>query len=362
MTPATVLTNLIALTLLGLACVHSASDAVASKQAGHIVVGFFLLRAVWQSHSWVWRKSAPWAYLSALGLLALVMLPGVGQSANGSQRWLSMGPLGALQPSELAKMGLILALARLYSPLPREGQEYRPSGLGRFVTAGLLTGLPFVLIAKQPDLGTALVLAAIFFLVSFLAGVNVLALGSVVVAGAAVLPHVLKEYQRNRLLIFLHPETDPQGLGYHILQSKLTIGSGQIYGQGLLGGAMTQHGFVPENWTDFVFTVVGEELGFLGALGVLLLGLALLGQLAVMTARSEDRFASLASAGVLAMLGFQWLVNLSMTVGLAPVVGIPLPFFSYGGSAMLVNLAGIGIVLASGQVVKTGFSSKKESR
>lgn len=341
-----VLFSLMGLLLLGWLAVWSATGwaAEGSRQLSHIVVGLGVLALCAQSRPLSLRWVAlPFYGVAALSLL-LVLLPGIGQTVNGSQRWLSLGPLGSWQPSEFAKMSLILLLARIY-----QGRSGRTPGWRSFGLAGLATGVLFALIAKQPDLGTALVLGAIFLGMSWIAGAPATGILGLVAGGAALAPFVLHDYQKNRLLIFLHPEADPRGLGYHITQSQLAIGSGGWVGQGLGQGALSQNGFVPENWTDFVFSVIGEELGLLGGWGLLLLAGLLAVQLVKVTLRCRDRYDSLVCAGVCTLLGFQGLVNLSMTVGLAPVVGIPLPFCTYGGSAMLVNLMGVGLVMGSAQ-------------
>lgn len=341
--------NLLGLLTMGMLAVASADNEgqhVAMKQGFHILVGLGFLAATVRSSPSSWRKLSGIFYAVSVALLIVVMLPGIGQSANGSQRWLSLGPMGALQPSELAKFSLIFVLAALYAPVARDPEEGPPRvGLLRYLVGGALTAVPFALIAKQPDLGTALVLGAIYLGLSFVAGMPVWFLLGLVGSAVSILPHTLKQYQKDRLLIFMNPEHDPMGLGYHLLQSRTAIGSGGFWGTGLFRGSMTQNGFVPENWTDFIFSVIGEETGMLGALGVLALGVLFCSQLIYTTFTCRDRFTALCSAGVVAMLGFQWLVNMSMTIGLAPVVGIPLPFFSYGGSAMFVNLASVGVVL-----------------
>ena len=345
--------NLLALVGMGLLAVFSAEHEgqnVAVKQALNILVGLGFLIALVRSSPGTWRRYAALLYVVSVVLLGVVMIPGIGQSANGSQRWLSLGPLGALQPSELAKFALIFVLASLYTPPPKEDEEGPPGvPLSAYLAGGLLTALPFILIAKQPDLGTALVLGAIYLGLSFVAGLPLWSLLLLVGSAASILPHTLKQYQKDRLLIFMNPEHDPMGLGYHLVQSRTAIGSGQMWGKGLFHGSMTQNGFVPENWTDFILAGVGEEMGLVGAMGVLLLGVLFCLQLLWVTHTCRDRFMALCSAGVVAMLGFQWLVNMSMTIGLAPVVGIPLPFFSYGGSAMFVNLASVGVVLRARQ-------------
>lgn len=331
---------LLALLTLGWLAVWSSAGwkGEGSRQLFHIALGLVGLGLVSRARPLAFRS---WVYplfgVVALTLLA-VLLPGVGQTVNGSQRWLSLGPLGSWQPSEFAKLTLILVLARVYQ---------RSSGWASFLQAGAITSVFFLLVAKQPDLGTALVLGSIFLGMSWLGGAPLLGVLGLVAGVACILPFALHDYQKDRLLIFLHPELDPQGMGYHTTQAKLAIGSGGWLGQGLGQGAQSQNGFVPENWTDFVFSVVGEELGLLGSWGLLALATILALHLLAVTLRCRDRFDALVCAGVCSLLGFQGLVNLAMTVGLAPVVGIPLPFFTYGGSAMLVNLCAVGLVLGS---------------
>lgn len=325
-----------ALCLVGWLALHSAGSGEAWRQLAYAVGGGTLALVAAFTNPARTRRLAWPLYLLSLGLLALVMVPGVGQSAKGAQRWLSLGPVG-FQPSELAKLALIVILARVLAP---------GATRLRVLLALILSGVSFVLIALQPDLGTALVLGAICLVTLFVGGVSPVVLAGLVTVALAVIPYGLKEYQRNRLLVFLHPEVDPRGLGYSLTQSKTAIGSGQWMGHGLHAGHMTQHGFVPENWTDFIFSVMGEEMGFLGCAGFLALALLLCGCLLKVAWQSRDRFGQLLTTGVLAMLGFQFLVNMAMTTGAAPVVGIPLPFASYGGSALVVNLVSVGLVLA----------------
>lgn len=348
--------NLAGILFLGLLAVASASHSgysthgVAFKQVVNMLVGLGLFFAVSVVSPKNLRKTAWPFYVASLILLILVMVPGVGQTANGSQRWISLGPFGSLQPSELVKLAMIFLLSELYAPAPKQKsdeEKSEPSSgglpLSRFIWGGVLTAIPFLIVAKQPDLGTALVIGAIYMGMSLLAGIPNWFFLSIVGAAGAVIPHVLKPYQKDRLMIFMHPEHDPQGLGYQIMQSRTAIGSGGFWGQGYLQGPLTQNGFVPENWTDFIFTVFGEESGMMGCLGLGMLISIFCAQMFYRTWTCEDRYLAVARGGVLVMLGFQWVVNLFMTVGLAPVVGIPLPFCSYGGSAMFVNLTALGL-------------------
>lgn len=317
----------------------------ASRQLAYLAVGVTLFLGLSTTSPRLLYKSAPVLYLVGLGLLLAVMLPGVGHAAKGAQRWISMGPLGTFQPSEVAKLLLVIALARLLGDRAPRRPERRVSTTTLLAGFGMLAVM-FVPIALQPDLGTALVLVFAAFVMLFVAGANPIYLAGVAAAGLGALPSVLKEYQWNRLLVFVNPDLDPGGLGYNLAQSKTAIGSGGMWGDGLFSGYMSQHGFVPENWTDFVFTVVGEELGFVGCAGVMLLHLVLLGLLLRVAFRAGDLFGTLVAVGVAAVIGFQAVVNMGMTVGLLPVVGIPLPFLSFGGSALLTNFAALGVVAA----------------
>lgn len=329
----------------------------AYRQAVYISLGWLLAAGLTALDPRRLAVLTPWLYLGSLGLLAAVLVPGVGQTANGSQRWIELGGV-VFQPSELMKLVLVLVLARQLGLARHDPEEpFRPAARGGvFLTALVLTGVPFLLIAGQPDLGTALVLIAICLVMLFVAGGSVVYLAGLVTTGLGVLPYVLKEYQRDRLLVFMNPELDPRGMGYSLVQSKTAIGSGGVLGKGLFSGHLTQHGFVPENWTDFIFTVVGEEMGFFGTCGFLCLFVVLLGTMVRIAHRAGDGYGGLLVTGVFAMLAFQLFVNVAMTLGLAPVVGLPLPFSSYGGSAMLVNLASVGVVAG------VAFHGRKDGR
>lgn len=305
----------------------------ASKQALHMLVGGVVMMLFTLLDYRHWRRLA-WP-LYAVTLLSLAAVLAVGTSVNGAQRWVSLGGLGTFQPSELAKFATIVVLAALFA----EKLSWK-----RLLLAVLVVSGPFLLILVQPDLGTALVITVLGAVMAYVAGLNGTLLFAVGGLGMAALPLVLKEYQRDRLMVFVNPDIDPAGMGYQLVQSQTAIGSGGFWGKGLHLGHMTQHGFVPENWTDFIFTVVGEELGFLGAIG-LLLCYALLFLLIVRAAYlAPDRQGSLLAIGFGTLLIFHVFVNIAMTIGLAPVVGIPLPFGSYGGTAIIVNMAGLGIV------------------
>jgi len=339
----------LALVSLGLLTLYSLLGADAWRQLFYALLGLGLMIPLAHVHYGRWKTLGPWAYGLAVGCLGLVMVPGLGHAANGAQRWVSLGPLGTFQPSELAKLGLILVLARFLAP------HSRVSG-GRLLAALSLMAVPFLLTLVQPDLGTACVLLAITLGMLLVAGASPVYLSALVVSGLAVLPHILKPYQRDRLLVFLNPEHDSQGAGYNLLQSKTAIGSGGLWGAGLTRGLLSQHGFVPENHTDFIITAVGEELGLLGCLGILLLFALLLALLWRIASRASSRFGALLASGTFTMLGFQVVVNLGMTTGLVPAVGIPLPFISHGGTSLLMNFAALGMVAG---VARHGLRSRR---
>ena len=324
------------LTLLWLA-LYSATQfgqaGEAYRQLAYIVVGSLVMLFMTVLDYRVLKKASVPLYFITLGTLAAVLV--AGESVNGSQRWLSLGPIGTFQPSELAKLTCIVVAAVILAG---------KMSVKRLLTAAAVLAPLFLGILVQPDLGTSLVVVAVGGVMAYVAGVNGTFLFSLAGLGTAALPLVLKEYQRDRLMVFVNPDIDPNGMGYQLVQSQTAIGSGGLLGKGLLKGHMTQHGFVPENWTDFIFTVVGEELGLLGGIGLLLMFALLLLFILHTAYRSVDRLGSLLCVGVATLLLFQVFVNIGMTVGLAPVVGLPLPFGSYGGSAILVYMASVGIV------------------
>ncbi|WP_271438776.1 rod shape-determining protein RodA [Pontixanthobacter luteolus] len=279
-----------------------------------------------------------------LVLLLLMAVEAMGAMGGGSQRWLELGFL-RLQPSELMKPAIVLALAHFYSSLPGAMvQSWRA-----LVPAGMLIGAPMALVLLQPDLGTSLAIAFGGAVVMFLAGLPMrwFVAGGAAAAVAVPLAYffALKEYQQRRVTTFLDPESDPLGSGYHITQSKIAIGSGGFSGKGFNEGSQSHLNYLPEPHTDFVFATMAEEWGLLGGLLVLLIfGLILRWGLGVAKA-SNDRFAKLLAAGMVATIFFYVCINLMMVMGLAPVVGIPLPFMSHGGSSMMTNMICIGTLM-----------------
>ena len=279
-------------------------------------------------------------YVFNLILLVAVML--VGQSALGAQRWITIGPI-SIQPSEFSKLIMIISIATMLDDKIGHLNTIRD-----LVPVAAYVGVQFRLVLKQPDLGTSLVFMAIFFGMVYIAGINKKLLLGIFAAGIAAFPlfwHFLKDYQKMRLTVFMNPNVDPLGSGYHIIQSKIAIGSGMLFGKGLFGGTQSQLNFLPENHTDFIFAVVGEELGFVGVTFLLLLYLIVLWR-GVVTARDAgDTFGRLLATGITSMLAFHVLVNVGMTMGIMPVTGIPLPLMSYGVSSLTTNIMSIAILL-----------------
>ena len=279
-------------------------------------------------------------YVFNLILLILVML--VGQTALGAQRWIALGPI-SIQPSECSKLIMIMALAAM---LEKRGGKINT--LGELLPVAAYVGVPFLLVLKQPDLGTSLVFLAIFFGMVFAAGIRLRMLAWIFGLGIAAMPvvwHFLKGYQKMRIMVFMDPNVDPLGAGYHIIQSKIAIGSGMLFGKGLFGGTQSQLNFLPENHTDFIFSVVGEELGFVGCAILLLLYLVVLWRGIRIAQDASDMFGRLLAVGITSMIAFHVLINVGMTMGIMPVTGIPLPLMSYGVSSLTTNIMAIAILL-----------------
>ncbi|WDI32051.1 rod shape-determining protein RodA [Hyphococcus flavus] len=292
-----------------------------------------------------WLALAYPAYFAAL--FALIAVPLVGEVNMGAKRWIEFGGM-QFQPSEAMKIGLVLGLARYYHGLRAE----QVSHFLYLIPPALMIGAPVGLIFMQPDLGTALLLAATGAIIIFVAGLSwrigfAAILGGIAAAYGAYRFEILKEYQLNRILTFLNPDRDPLGEGYHLLQSKTGIGSGGLSGKGFMEGTQAQLKFLPEMQTDFIFTVFGEEFGFVGAVGLLIAYLAVIITGLSIAMSSKSHFARLATIGVTATFTLYVLINTGMVMGLAPVVGVPLPLVSYGGTVMLTIMFGMGIVMSA---------------
>jgi rod shape determining protein RodA len=291
----------------------------------------------------VWFQAAYPTYAAGLLLLMAVMV--VGHHSLGATRWLQFGPV-QIQPSEIMKIGMVLSLARYYHGV--SAREARFSW--KLLIPMAMIGVPTLLVAKQPDLGTALLLAFTGAAVMFIAGLSWKVLAAAAVGiGAGIAPFimfVLKGYQRDRVLTFLHPEQDPSGTGYHILQSKIALGSGGLLGKGFGLGSQSQLNFLPEKHTDFIFSTFAEEFGLVGCFGLLMLyGVAIAIALRIASI-SHSHFGRLSAAGVTFTFALYVLINAAMVMGLTPIVGVPMPLMSYGGTVMLTVMIGFGLVQA----------------
>ena len=290
-----------------------------------------------------WARLGFIMHLVVIGLLILVLFYGTGGPGAPVQRWLQIGPF-FFQPSEFSKFTLVLALSHHF----REFQ--RPKGNWLWmIWPLLLMAVPVVLIVKQPDLGTAMLLLIVFIPIIFMMGIRFKTIVTFGVLTLASLPvlwiYVLKPYQKGRILTFLNPERDPLGAGYHIIQSKIAIGSGRVLGKGFGEGTQGQLNFLPAHHTDFIFSVFAEEWGFIGAILILVLFLTLALWSLAGVLKSKNRVSAIQITGIVAIIISHVLINIGMTTGLMPVVGVPLPFFSYGGSSMLSMMFGIGLLL-----------------
>lgn len=301
-----------------------------------------------------YRVFGRWAkilYLGSGSLLILVLT--LGRTVFGSQRWIRLGPLN-LQPSEVAKLAIIIALARYLE----EEENYQ--GIKILIPFALI-GVPMFLILRQPDMGTSLVFVGILFSMLYLRGACIKSLGSIALGGFAVaflaawlsfqewMPfQLIKPYQLNRLLVFLDPYSDPTGSGWNVIQSMIAVGSGGFLGKGLFGGTQNQLSFLPANHTDFVFSVITEEMGFVGGVLVLVLYLFILWRGLNIALVAKDEFGMCLVYGCIGMFFCHLVINVGMTIGIMPVTGLPLPFITYGGSTMLTSLIAIGFMLNVG--------------
>jgi rod shape determining protein RodA len=280
-------------------------------------------------------------YLVSVGSLMAVLF--FGKYVGGSRRWLPLGPF-SLQPSEMAKVAVIIFLARYYAKLINtEGL-----GLRDLMVPVFLTAVPFALIVRQPDLGTAMVIGLIAGVMTLFVKIERKTLGWLVATFTLLVPLVwffLRGYQKQRILTFLNPERDPLGAGYHIIQSKIAIGSGMIAGKGFLKGTQNALSFLPEQHTDFIFSVLAEEWGLVGSLTLIILFLIIIAWGLSIAGRCRDPFGTILSFGVTAMIALQVFINIGMVMGLLPVVGVTLPFVSYGGSSIITMMMGIGLLM-----------------
>ncbi len=302
-----------------------------------IAMGFIAIR--------YWLALAYPIYFVAL--IALALVPFIGDVNMGARRWIDLGPM-QFQPSEMMKIGIVLALARFYHGIRAE----QVSHILYLAPPLVMIGAPVGLVFLQPDLGTAIMIGATGAAIMVLAGLSwrLIFLGGVAAVGGAIAAFrfgILHDYQLKRIFTFLDPDSDPLGAGYHLLQSKIGLGSGGLVGKGYMMGTQRELNFLPEMQTDFIFTIFGEEFGFVGAIGLLLLYFAVIMTGMNIALRARSHFARLAALGICVTFGLYVLINAGMVMGLAPVVGVPLPLVSYGGTVMLTIMAGFGIVMSA---------------
>lgn len=339
--------------LVGALLVYSATraDVGSALLVRHLVntgIGVALALLVMRVPPYVLRLAAPVAYVVGVAGLLAVLGP-LGSTINGSRSWIVL-PIGmSIQPSELAKVSVVLALAALFAgPLDR-GERL---GAGRLAVGALLAGVPILLVLRQPDLGSAAVLAVLAVGMLVVTGIRLrwILLGGVLgVLAAGVLwsSPFLSDYQRDRITVFLDPQADPTGIGYQITQVSIAIRRGGWTGTGLFEGPSTQQGLIPFQETDFVFSVAAEELGYLGALGILVVYAFLIARTILVGIRGEEAFTHLVAAGVATWFTAQVVENIGMNLRLTPVTGLPLPFLSYGGSSMFACWLAVGLVLSA---------------
>lgn len=310
------------------------------KQAVWGLVGLGAMILVCSLH---YRMIARLAYQFYVAILAALLLVAVmGRSGLGAQRWLSIGPF-AFQPSEFMKLSLILLLARYFEDRKEELNANRV-----FILPIVLTLLPAALVLRQPDLGTAIMLLLTSISILVLMGLKIryfIYLGAGAAAITPILWRFLRDYQKNRFLVFLDPNLDPMGAGYHVAQSKIAVGSGGLLGKGVMAATQSQLNFLPANHTDFIFAGLAEQWGFIGCLALLLLYAYLLSKGLRLARDARDLFTMVTSFGIVSMMALQVVINIGMVTGIMPVVGIPLPLLSYGGSSMLMNMLAVGLLL-----------------
>ncbi len=332
---------------VGFASLYSAAGGHmapwASKQAVRFIFGLCGLVAVALIDIRFWMKMSYPLY--ALGILLLVYVDIRGHIGMGAQRWISLGFL-ELQPSEVVKITTVMALARCFHAATPEDVK-NPVFL---LWPLFLVALPAGLVAIQPDLGTALTIAIVAGGIFFLAGVPYWMFGTVIALGLAALPvlwHFMHGYQKKRILVFMHPELDPLGAGYHIMQSKIALGSGGVFGKGFLHGSQSHLDFLPEKQTDFIFTLFAEEWGLVGGLTLMGLFMSIIAYGYFIALNCQSQYARLLGLGVIVNFFVYIFINIGMVMGLLPVVGVPLPLVSYGGTAMLSVLFGFGLLMSA---------------
>ena len=330
--------------LYGLVILYSASGhnlSMVIRQATHIFAGMIAMVALSQVRRNVIIDAAPFVYGFAAMLLVAVLLFGVG--AKGAQRWLDIPGFPRFQPAELMKLALPAMVTWWLT------RRKLPPGLSQLVIAAFLIIVPVILIARQPDLGTSIIIAGSGFFVLFLAGMSWRLLAILASLGTAALPvlwMVMHNYQRMRVMTLLDPQSDPLGAGWNTIQAMTALGSGGLFGKGYAAGTQAQLKFLPESHTDFIVAVLGEEMGFLGISVLLILYMLILGRCLVLSMRAQGNFGRLLSGSVTVTFFVYVFVNLGMVSGVLPVVGVPLPLISYGGTSVVSLLIGFGLIMS----------------
>ena len=334
---------LISVSILGLMVLYSAGSEEAGliqRQLIRLGIAFAGMFAVAQITPQVLQRMTPWVFVAGILLLLAVLI--MGEVSGGAQRWLDLYII-RFQPSEMMKLAVPMMVAWYLADVRLPPNRYQ------LLAGGVIITVPVLMIAKQPDLGTAVLIASSGFFVLFLAGLQWRLLGFLTALAAAATPllwHFMHDYQRQRVITFLNPGNDPLGTGYHIIQSKIAIGSGGVFGKGWLNGTQSQLDFLPERSTDFIFAVLGEEFGFIGILLLFAFYIFIVVRGILIATQAQDTFTRLL-AGSLALTFFVYIiVNTGMVTGLLPVVGLPLPMISYGGTSIVTLMAGFGMLMS----------------
>ena len=337
------LLGLSCLSIIGLLILYSATNqnmAMIESQAMHIIFGFVLLLIFAQIPPRTYKTWAPWLFWSGVFLLLAVLV--IGHVDQGARRWIVLGPI-RFQPSEFMKIIVPMAIAWFFS-------RYRiPPSLKTLLIGSIMLMIPFLLTAKQPDLGTALLIGAAGVSVIILAGISwwiIIGILAAITTSMPILWHFMHAYQKNRVLIFLNPERAPRGDGYHIIQSKIAIGSGGLFGKGWLHGTQSHLSFLPEHTTEFIFALSAEELGLIGCSIILLIYLAIFARGLYISTHAQESFTRLLGGSLSFMFILSAFINVGMVIGILPVVGVPLPLISYGGSSVMTMMASFGIIMS----------------
>lgn len=337
------LVALLTLATIGIVVMYSAGSQdgdLLFRQILRLMIGFLIMFGIAQLHPATLSIWAPWIFGAGLLMLIAVLL--LGEVGKGAQRWLNLG-LFRFQPSEIMKIALPMMIASLLS------DSVLPPRRLRLLACSLILVVPTLLVAKQPDLGTALLIASSGIFALFLAGTRWRLIIFLLVTASASIPflwNMLHDYQRRRVLTFLNPESDPLGSGYHIIQSTIAIGSGGVYGKGWLNGTQSHLDFLPERSTDFIFAVFSEEFGFIGILFLLAIFLFITARGMLIASQAQDTFTRLLAGSLTLTFFVYFFVNIGMVSGLLPVVGLPLPLISYGGTSLVTIMAGFGILMS----------------